>query len=107
MCGRDPHGRLLRGGGSRLPGRRGCVVGRAPDLALSDLLRSACAAQPRGRCGSARGAVRSAAWSVLPFSGARQRPYLTDAILAVALAVSAQFELWTNPEMSPRGVLVS
>jgi signal transduction histidine kinase len=37
---------------------------------------------------------------------ARQRPYATDALLAAALAVSAQLELWTNPEMSPRTVLV-
>jgi signal transduction histidine kinase len=36
---------------------------------------------------------------------ARQHPYATDALLAAALAVSAQLELWTNPEMSPRGVL--
>jgi signal transduction histidine kinase len=36
---------------------------------------------------------------------ARQHPYATDALLAAALAVSAQLELWTNPEMIPRGVL--
>ena len=37
---------------------------------------------------------------------ARQHPYATDALLAAALAMSAQLELWTNPEMSPRAVLV-
>jgi hypothetical protein len=36
---------------------------------------------------------------------ARRHPYATDALLAAALAVSAQLELWTNPEMSPRAVL--
>src|SRR3954469_18513606 len=38
-------------------------------------------------------------------SAARQHRYATDALLATALAVSALLELWTNPEMSPRGVL--
>ena len=37
---------------------------------------------------------------------ARQHPYAIDPLLAATLAVSAQLELWTNPEMSPRAVLV-
>src|SRR3954447_26703934 len=36
---------------------------------------------------------------------ARQHRYATDALLAAALAVSAQVELWMSPEMSPRAVL--
>jgi len=37
---------------------------------------------------------------------ARRHPYASDAVLAAALAVGAQLELWTNPAMTPRTVLV-